>query len=355
MWFHDASKSPSAIAELLHSGTSTLTRLLVKIRLPEKQGRPLMLKPERVQQLIKLLEKMIAKANGRWEVTVNMLKKQAKENASPKTILKFLHKEGVWWHRMRNKPKLTKDDIKDRKAFAEKYMLKSGTWWLQHIDMHIDVKHFNVYINGKARAHGAREGTRGAYRRRGQGLEAPYVTQGKTMKYNSGARGVKVLAGVGAGKVLVWEYIADYRGGRWNADVAASMYRGAIHSALKRAYPSKKHFRILEDNDPTGFKSKKAQQAKSDCHINVFEIPKRSPDLNLCDFSLWATINRKMRAQEKRWAPNRKECRFEYLKRLRRTAKNLPEPYLNNIVKAMQKRCAMLHDAKGQHFEEGGK
>ena len=66
MWFHDASKSPSEIAELLHRGTSTLTRLLVKIRLPEKQGRPLMLKPEHVRQLIKLLEKMIAKANGLW-------------------------------------------------------------------------------------------------------------------------------------------------------------------------------------------------------------------------------------------------------------------------------------------------
>ena len=30
MWFHDGSKSPSEIAELLHRDKSTLTRLLVK-------------------------------------------------------------------------------------------------------------------------------------------------------------------------------------------------------------------------------------------------------------------------------------------------------------------------------------
>ena len=42
--FHDDSKTPAEIAELLHRDTSTLTRLLVKKTLRKKQGCPLMLK-----------------------------------------------------------------------------------------------------------------------------------------------------------------------------------------------------------------------------------------------------------------------------------------------------------------------
>ena len=66
MWFHDDSKSPSEIAELLHRDRATLTRLLVQKKSPQKQGRPPMLKPKRVRQLIKLVGKIIAKANEFW-------------------------------------------------------------------------------------------------------------------------------------------------------------------------------------------------------------------------------------------------------------------------------------------------
>ncbi len=91
------------------------------------------------------------------------------------------------------------------------------------MDLHIDVKHFPVYLNGRARAHAAREGTRGAYRTPGQGLEAPYLKHDRKYKYNPGARGAMVLAGVVGGNVLLWEVID---GRNWNGDVASEMYGG---------------------------------------------------------------------------------------------------------------------------------
>ena len=43
---------------------------------------------------------------------------------------------------------------------------------------------------------------------------------------------------------------------------------------------------VLEDNDPTGFKSTAGKNAKRESKIKVFAIPKRSPDLNVCDYAL---------------------------------------------------------------------
>lgn len=242
--------------------------------------------------------------------------------------------------------------VKDRHDFAKKYACKSSQWWRTHVHMHIDVKKFRVYLNGKARSAAAREGSRGVYRRRGEGLRAPYVKQDKSLKFNTGARGVQVLAGVGQGRVLVWEYID---GRNWSGTVAAELYKGAVRRALQKAAPTRRSWRVLEDNDPTGFKSAKGEDAKRAAGINVFSIPKRSPQLNVCDYALWAEVNRRMRRQEQRWAAQRKETRAAYLARLRRTALRLPKTFIENSIGNMKVRCRRLSAARGRHFEEGGK
>ena len=78
-------------------------------------------------------------------------------------------------------------------------------------------------------------------------------------KYNPGALGVKVLAGVGNGKVLLWEYID----GAWGGLAAEAAYRGAIKKALQKEFPGRRSYVILEDNDPSGFKSSVARAAKA--------------------------------------------------------------------------------------------
>ena len=65
---------------------------------------------------------------------------------------------------------------------------------------------------------------------------------------------------------------------------------GPIRSALRRAYPKKRSFQMLEDNDPTGFKSEAGQNAKKAAKIHVLEIPKRSPDLSVMDYAIWKQV-----------------------------------------------------------------
>ena len=351
LWHAEDDMEPSEIASLLRRDKSTMTRLLVMGEERKKDGRPALLDDAAVDKLVALLDHMVVEADGAHEVTVDMLRRRSRAKACNRTISDALHARRIYFRRLREKPVLTADDIKARKAFAKEYMGKSQAWWKTAIDMHIDVKHFQVFLNGKARAHAAREGVRGAYRTPGKGLEKPYVKHGKKYKYNPGARGAMVLAGVGHGRVLVWEVID---GRNWNGDVAAEMHAGPIKAALQRVAPGKRKWRVLEDNDPAGFKCRKGMDAKAAARIESFDIPRRSPQLNVCDFALWSEINRRMRTAERKWPAGRTESRKQFLARLRRTALSLPQTFVDESIGNMRKRCKCMFEADGGHFEEGG-
>ena len=108
---------------------------------------------------------------------------------------------------------------------------------------------------------------------------------------------------------------------------------------------------MLEDNDPTGYRSKLGVQAKIDSKIDVFEIPKRSPQLNLCDYWLWKAVNKKMREKERAWSADKREDRDAYLRRLKRTAQSLTSEEIDEAIGSMKRRSQALYDAKGGQIE----
>ena len=350
-WYIEDGETTAEIAQRLGRDQSSITRLLVKRRPRKTQGRKKALSSAQIDKMEAKLEAMIAKADGKYEVTVDMLKRASHAKVSLRTILDALHARGVYFRPLRQKTTLTADDVTQRKAFADKFASKPRTWWMKAIHLHIDVKHFQVLPHGRARKHAAQETTRGKYRKRGQGLGEGHTKPVSNTKFNTGAPGVKVLACVGNGKVLVWEYLE----GPWGGRAADRAYRGLIAKALRSEYPGRRSFTILEDNDPSGFKSSIARTAKQEEGIVVFEIPKRSPCLNVCDYFLWSAVNRRMREQERGFALSKRETRAAYLKRLRRAALSLPPDVLGAAVGDMKRRCLRLQEADGGNIEEGGK
>lgn len=129
------------------------------------------------------------------------------------------------------------------------------------------------------------------------------------------------------------------------------MYKGPIKKVLQDAFPGRSSYRILEDNDPTGFKSKVGIAAKKEAKIEVFAIPKHNPQLNVCDYFLWAEINKRMRAKEKSWPETKVETRVAYLRRLKRTAKSVEPDLIARSVGSMKKRCRLLLNAEGGQIE----
>ena len=82
------------------------------------------------------------------------------------------------------------------------------------------------------------------------------------------------------------------------------------------------------------------------------KFPKRSPDLNPLDYGFWSMVNKRLRAQESKFPPSKRESRAAFIKRLKRTIKRTPSVTLEPLVKSMKRRCAALKSAKGADFEE---
>ena len=168
-WYVNGSVAPREIAKRLKRNKSTITRLLCK-RLPRKKlGRKPVLSEAQVDVLEEKLKRLIKKADGQFEVTVSMLKRNARCRASKATISKALHNRNIYFRPMRSKPVLTTEDIKDRLSFAKKYAKKPARWWKTALQMIIDVKFYSVFLHGGARRHAAQTGSRGAYRKPGRG------------------------------------------------------------------------------------------------------------------------------------------------------------------------------------------
>ena len=217
--------------------------------------------------------------------------------------------QGVQVFRMKERQIITAANMRCRKAWAERRKGRSKMQRAKKPRAIIDNKHWQLFTTRGGRAHAARRQLRGAYQQRGQPPEALMVkSKGGNMRFP--AKGVVVSAAAIKGRIRMWHYID----GPWYGQAAADMCKGPLARALTRAYPEHAEkpgsaLEVLEDNDPTGYKSSKALAAKAEAGIRTDDLPKRSPDLSVLDYSLWRAISRAMRAQERTWPSDRRGVR----------------------------------------------
>ena len=347
----DRHQTPTEIAETLSRSLSTICRLLAQKRAPRPIGRPRALTVAKIDGIVALLESMVQEADASREVTMDMLMRRGRFKVSRRVVADALHKRGYRFRDLRQKPILTPDDIEDRFNWAKKYARMPREWWLQSVHLHLDNHTFKVATTGKGRKLLAKRRVRGVYRQAGKSLQPAHVKPSAKQHLSLGAKGILKAGGIGGGQVLVWHTI----NGSWSGSEAAHLYTDVVKPALRKRYPRTKRFSVLEDNDPTGNKSKKGLEAKRCARIEVFRIPKRSPDLNVMDYAVWSEVERRMRAQEQKWRATKHETREAFELRLDRTARNLPKSYINNCIMDLQRRCKRLRDEEGGLFEEGGR
>jgi transposase len=343
--------TPADVARRLHRSLSTITRLFAQRHPPKPIGRPPALTEGQVDRLENILNEMVDKADGQYEVTVAMVTKRARLKVSERVVSDALHARGIYFRKLRSKPILELEHIKDRYSWAQTYRHKPAKWWLQHVHVHLDNHAFKVATTHLGRRLLSRRRVRGVYRTKKKSLRRSVVKPNAKLRQNTGARGVLVAGGVGAGRTLVWHVVDT----AWGGDAAALFYKNAVRPALKQAYPGKTKFVLLEDNDPSGNTSGKGKAAKAAMHMTVLSIPKYSPDLNVMDYAVWAEVEKRMRKQERSWPSDRKETRDMFIKRLARVAKSLPSAFIEKSIMDLKRRCELLYQAKGGLFEEGGR
>ena len=347
-WYNDDDIAVEEIARRLRRNPSSIWESLgIDETASRGVGRKAALSEKDKDRLVKLTEKMVKKANVRYMVTQKMIQAEFAPKVCLRVLQDALHERNLWFRKLRRKPLLTDKDVADRYAFAKKFRTKTKAWWQRYIMAHIDNHAVKVPTNGEARNMLAAKRVHGTYRTPGNSLKKEHVKADQKLRLNTGARSVLIAGGVGGGKVLLWHVVNK----QWCGKEAVTMY-SVLSAALKRQYPTKRSFRVLEDNDPSGYQTKKAVRAKVAKRIEKFEIPKRSPDLNVMDFFLWSEVERKLREEERSWHKNRKESRNQFISRLLRTAKAIPRSLIVKAIGDLARRTKLLHKAKGGLFDE---
>lgn len=253
----------------------------------------------------------------------------------------------VSFYKLKEKPLLEPDDVKVRRTWATKWKRRSKEVWVSKPKAIIDNKHFEATRCAKSREYVARRSCRGAYQRKGAPPKK-CVIKPKAGMNKVKFPGVQVTAAVVKGKIRMWKYVE----GNWRGDAAAAMYQD-LEKVLKKAYPHHHgRYEVLEDNDPTGYKSSKGMAAKAACNLKTDDLPKRSPDLNVLDYCLWHEINVRMRAQERAFPKSKRETMDEFKARLRKTALGLPTALVKKAVGSMKRRCQIISKNKGELFTE---
>jgi hypothetical protein len=352
MWWQEDDVPVAQIAQRLHRNRSTVWDLLRDDEEDRRGvGRHKALTEHDKDHLVELVDKMVLEADTRYTVTLSMIHARFEPKVCERVLADALHERDRWFYKLREKPILTDQDVRDRYAFAKKYRRRTAAWWRAAVHLHIDNHAVKVPKSDTARRYLAARRVHGTYRSAGKSLQKQHVKAGRGLRKSAGEKSVLVAGGVGVGKVLLWENIDE----NWSGRVAADLYSGPTKKCLKKAYPAKRSWQVLEDNDPSGYKAKRAIEAKVAAKITAFEIPKRSPDLNVMDYFVWSEVESRLRKQERRWAPGRVESRADFKKRLRRVAKNIPTDVLDKAVGDMAWRVQQVFKAKGGLFEEGGR
>ena len=315
--------------------------------LVETRGRKRRLSQVQVNRLFTKRAEMIKKSQASLKpryVSYDMVKKAARVPCvDDTTVARHLGSAyGVAWRRLREKPERSEVHEEQRKEVCKSWRRRPKKFFTHDVDLIIDCKKFPVPGNRFAARRLGRQRIRGALRTKGEGIKKQFLKPSVVKhKFNPGGH-VHILAGICNDKVVLWEEIT----GRWNAKCAEAMYNGPIRKVLKKRRPGKKSWRIMEDNDPAGFKSSLGRLAKKANKIKELNQPPYSPDLNPLDFSIWAKIQAK--ALEGRRA---NETKQRYKARLRQIALRLPKPSVKEAVESIRGRAKAIFEADGQDIK----
>ena len=311
---------------------------------PETRGRKRALSTRDIDKLDNSRLKLIRKAGGTHEVTIPQVMSDARIKVHRSTAARALAARGVSWRKCREKPPRTQCQRDARREVCRLWRRKPSTYWTDTVDIIIDCKRFAIPTSQAARDRMQSQRVRGVLRTRGEGLANGFTKPNvRKHKFNPGGY-VHILAGVCGDKFIVWEVIR----GTWTGAQASAMYGGAIAEVLGKARPDKATWLILEDNDPTGFKSTAGKQAKEANGMRALDMPAYSPDLNPLEYSLWGEIEMRVAAS----VPQGRESKAQFIKRLRRTALRLPRPLVRRAVQSLSRRADWCFAADGGDFAE---
>lgn len=309
----------------------------------ETRGRKKKLSTQNVRQLNIVRKTLIKNAGGEREVHwSDVIQKARVPKVHRSTAYRSLQDAGinVRARTPRQKPMRNKDHEQNRLRICKKWAALPASYFTTKIHLIMDNKQWDIPTSIVGKRFSKMKKVRFHLRTPHEGVKPGFTKPDvRKQRVNPGGK-VSVCAGIIKGKVRLWHYLPK---SNWCGKVAADTYKSTIFKALRQHVGHKRKYVVMEDNDPTGYKSNIAKKAKEDLGIHAIDYPQHSPDLNPMDFYVWAEIDRRM---SKHKAPNN-ETQIQYKARLRRTAMNLPEAVVRKAVLSIKQRAKAIVEAKG--------
>ena len=308
---------------------------------PETRGRKRTYTRRNVLTMNAKRKQLIQKADGDYEVKwCDVQKKSRVPKAHPSTAARAFQAESVpvAAHPPREKPERDAEQERERYDICARWRRYPAAYW-HKLHLIIDNKRWEAPTTGRSRNYLRKQKVRFHLRTRAEGLKKGFTKPNqKRHRINPGGS-LNVCAGIANNKVVLWEYL----GKRWCGETAADLYKGPIAKVLRKHHGEKSKYRILEDNDPAGYKSSKGKSAKKAVGIAPIEFPKYSPDLNPMDFWLWNDIEKRMFAN----APTGRETIKAFKKRLRLTALRTSSAAIEKAVGNIKVRAGAIYNENG--------
>ena len=166
---------------------------------------------------------------------------------------------------------------------CNKWKYLPSNYFTHTVDAILDNKKFQIPTHAAALRAVKQGQVKGHLRTRGEGnAQHCKKLNARKNRVNPGGS-VTVCACIIDGELRLWHHLDK---GKWNGSVAASMYRGPLLKALQKHRGVKARYLILEDYDPSGFKSRKGEVAKKEVGIRAMPFPKQRAGYANCAWSL---------------------------------------------------------------------
>ena len=186
----------------------------------------------------------------------------------------------------------SKIDEAERKRIRNRLRKLPSNDWTSTIRLTMDNKRWPLPLSLLGKKSLRQTKVRLILRNKQDGLKKGYAKPDKR-EHRTNLGCVNVVAGITKWTDRIWHYFD----GKWDAEKAAQVYRTVVAPALRRAHGGKRQYTIVEDNDPTGYKSSWGIAAKRELNIVPIEYPTLSPDTNACAYALWDEVERRMSLQ----------------------------------------------------------
>ena len=261
-----------------------------------------------------------------------------RKDISPRTVRRFLNRNGYHYLQARKKGVLSKTDIRKRYKFAKKMRKEFGCdVWTKKVAFYLDGVSFAHKTNpaDEAKAPKGR-----IWRRANEGLDRGCTAKGS--HEGSGGKLVKMMVAISheAGVVLCDQY--DKLDGQYFKNLVLREFPAMFKKAKKG------RSRLwLQDGDPSQ-NSAASRMAMKSIRAKLLSIPPHSPDINPIE-NLFHLIKRQLN-NDAIVQSIKKESFEEFSTRVKHTIINFDKNQIDKIIESMGKRIEMIVCKKGNRI-----